>query len=80
MSNVATRVIVGRRTKWLVLVFWIVLVGLAGPFAGKLTGAQKNDAKNWLPSKAESTKVLGEASAKGGQAYARLLHLAETRD
>jgi RND superfamily putative drug exporter len=55
---VATRVIVGRRTKWLVLVFWIVLVAVAGPFAGKLTGAQKNDAKNWLPGKAESTKVL----------------------
>jgi RND superfamily putative drug exporter len=55
---VATRVIVGRRTKWLVLVFWIVLVAIAGPFAGKLTGAQKNDAKNWLPGKAESTKVL----------------------
>ena len=58
MSSVATRVIVGRRTKWLVLVFWIVLVAVAGPFAGKLTGAQKNDAKNWLPGKAESTKVL----------------------
>ncbi|HET7530990.1 MAG TPA: MMPL family transporter [Mycobacteriales bacterium] len=54
----ATRVIVGRRTKWLVLLFWIVLVAVAGPFAGKLTGAQQNDAKNWLPGKAESTKVL----------------------
>ena len=58
MSSVATRVIVGRRTKWLVLIFWIALVAVAGPFAGKLTGAQKNDAKNWLPGKAESTKVL----------------------
>src|SRR4051794_25078087 len=58
VSSAATRVIVGRRTKWLVLLFWIVLVAVAGPFAGKLTGAQKNDAKNWLPGKAESTKVL----------------------
>ena len=58
MSSVATRVIVGRRTKWLVLLFWVVLVAVAGPLAGKLTGAEKNDAKNWLPGKAESTKVL----------------------
>src|SRR3954467_1772361 len=58
VSSAATRVIVGRRTKWLVLLFWIVLVAVAGPLAGKLTGAEKNDAKNWLPGKAESTKVL----------------------
>ena len=58
MSNVATRIIVGRRTKWLVLVFWIVAVAGVGSFAGKLTGVEKNDAKSWLPGKAESTKVL----------------------
>src|SRR4051812_15081225 len=58
VSSAATRVIVGRRTKWLVLLFWIVLVAVAGPLAGKLTGAEKNDAKNWLPGKAESTQVL----------------------
>ena len=48
----------GRRTKWLVLVFWLVLVALAGPLSGKLTGAEKNDASAWLPPKAESTQVL----------------------
>src|SRR5690348_14345130 len=48
----------GRRTKWLVLVFWIVVVALAGPLSGKLTGAEKNDAQSWLPPKAESTQVL----------------------
>src|SRR5580704_15363892 len=48
----------GRRTKWLVLVFWLVVVALAGPLSGKLTGAEKNDAQSWLPSKAESTQVL----------------------
>ncbi|HTQ92190.1 MAG TPA: MMPL family transporter, partial [Streptosporangiaceae bacterium] len=48
----------GRRTKWLVLVFWLVIVALAGPLSGKLTGAEKNDAQSWLPPKAESTQVL----------------------
>ena len=48
----------GRRTKWVVLVLWIVILGVAGPLAGKLMGAEHNDAKSWLPAKAESTRVL----------------------
>ena len=48
----------GRRTKWLILVFWLVLVVVAGPLSGKLTGAEKNDSSAWLPPKAESTQVL----------------------
>src|SRR5215469_8667727 len=47
-----------RRIKWLVLVFWLVLVALAGPLTSKLTGAEKNDSSAWLPPKAESTQVL----------------------
>src|SRR5450755_3846018 len=48
----------GRRTKWAVLVFWLIIVVVAGPLAGKLTGAEKNDASAWLPAQAESTRVL----------------------
>jgi putative drug exporter of the RND superfamily len=48
----------GRVTKWVILAFWVVLLGVAGPLSGKLMGAEKNDSKNWLPGKAESTKVL----------------------
>jgi RND superfamily putative drug exporter len=48
----------GRRAKWLILVFWLVLVVLAGPLSGKLTGAEKNDTSSWLPSNAQSTQVL----------------------
>src|SRR5580704_13612976 len=48
----------GRRAKWAVLVFWLIVVALLGSLAGKLTGAEKNDASAWLPAKAESTKVL----------------------
>src|SRR5580692_9053644 len=48
----------GRRAKWGVVVFWLVVVALAGPLSGKLTGAEKNDSSSWLPAKAESTQVL----------------------
>jgi putative drug exporter of the RND superfamily len=48
----------GRRTKYVVAAFWLIIVALVGPLAGKLTGAEKNDAQAWLPASAESTKVL----------------------
>ena len=48
----------GRRTKWAILVFWLIIVAVLGPLAGKLTGAEKNDSSAWLPAKAELTKVL----------------------
>jgi RND superfamily putative drug exporter len=48
----------GRVSKWVVLVLWLVLLAVAGPLAGKLTGAEKNDATAWLPGSAESTKVV----------------------
>jgi putative drug exporter of the RND superfamily len=48
----------GRRAKWGVVVFWLIIVAVAGPLSGKLTGAEKNDSSSWLPAKAESTQVL----------------------
>jgi putative drug exporter of the RND superfamily len=48
----------GRRTKWVVLAFWVAVVAVAGPLASKLNGAQKNDASEWLPKNAESTQVI----------------------
>ena len=53
----------GRRTKWLVLVFWLIVVAVLGPLAGKLTNAEKNDASAWLPAKAESTQVVNLQAA-----------------
>lgn len=50
----------GRVSKWLVLGFWLVVLLLAFSPAGKLTGAQENDAVAWLPGEAESTAVLRE--------------------
>jgi len=48
----------GRRTKYLVLVFWLIVLWLAFPLAGKLMGAEKNDASAYLPASAESTQEL----------------------
>ncbi|HEX9031690.1 MAG TPA: MMPL family transporter [Streptosporangiaceae bacterium] len=60
----------GRRTKWAVLVFWLIVMMVAVPLFGKLTGAEKNDAKSWLPPKAESTQVLKlEASFQAPNVY-----------
>ncbi|GAA0664442.1 MMPL family transporter [Kitasatospora atroaurantiaca] len=53
----------GRRSKWVVLVLWLVLVTVAGPLAGKLMSAEDNQASSWLPGSAESTKVLNEQRA-----------------
>ncbi|MFI0372318.1 MMPL family transporter [Actinomadura sp. 1N219] len=48
----------GRRGKWVVLAVWIVLLAVAMPLAGKLTGAQSNDSSAWLPADSESTRVV----------------------
>lgn len=48
----------GRRAKWVVLAFWLVVLFLTAPLASKLTDAQDNDAASWLPGSAESTQVL----------------------
>ncbi|MGW0661114.1 MMPL family transporter [Streptodolium elevatio] len=50
----------GRRTKWAVVVIWLLLLVVAGPLAGKLSDAEDNQASSWLPGNAESTKVIDE--------------------
>jgi RND superfamily putative drug exporter len=51
------RLVCGRWSKWAVLALWIVVLVLAAPMAGKLTGVEKNDNSAWLPGSAEATKV-----------------------
>ena len=48
----------GTWTRWVVAGFWIVILVIAFPLSAKLTGAEKNDAKAWLPAHSESTRVL----------------------
>jgi putative drug exporter of the RND superfamily len=43
--------------KWVVLAFWVAVLAVTGPLAGKLTGVQDNDTITWLPGNAESTQV-----------------------
>ncbi|MER7755817.1 MMPL family transporter [Kitasatospora sp. NPDC097643] len=53
----------GRRGKWVVLAVWVILLMVTGPLAGKLMGAEDNQASSWLPGSAESTQVLTEQRA-----------------
>ena len=48
----------GSWTKWVVVGFWVAVLVVMFPLSAKLMGAEKNDAKAWLPATAESTKVL----------------------
>jgi RND superfamily putative drug exporter len=48
----------GRRSKYLVVVFWLIVVAVTGSLAGKLQGAERNDASSYLPASAESTQEL----------------------
>ena len=57
VSRVAM-LVCGRRTKWLVVVFWVAVLAVTFPLSAKLTGAQENDAASWLPGSAESTQVF----------------------
>src|SRR5499433_3152129 len=61
MKNVArrlTEIPAGSWTKWVVVGFWLDVLVIAFPLSSKLSGAEKNAAKAWLPANAESTKVL----------------------
>jgi putative drug exporter of the RND superfamily len=51
------RLVSGRWSKWVVLALWIVVLAVAAPMAGKLSGVEKNDNSAWLPGNAEATKV-----------------------
>ena len=53
----AARWVSGRWSKWVVLGLWVVVLAIAVPMAGKLTGVEKNDNSAWLPGQAEATQV-----------------------
>ncbi|MET7700199.1 MMPL family transporter [Streptomyces sp. NPDC005485] len=57
-KQAAIRFVCGRRSKWLIVILWLVVLVVAAPLGMKLNDAQDNDAQSWLPGSAESTQVL----------------------
>src|SRR3712207_2684963 len=57
MSRLA-RVVAGRRSKWAVVLAWIVLVALSAPLGQKVADVTDDRQQSFLPQEAESTKVL----------------------
>jgi RND superfamily putative drug exporter len=49
--------VTGRRTKWLVIVLWIVAVIALSPLGSKLSDATSDETASFLPEDAESTQV-----------------------
>ncbi|WP_322768670.1 MMPL family transporter [Frankia sp. Cr1] len=65
------------RLTWVTLLLWIIIAVVATPLAGRLTGAQTNDASAFLPTDAESTRVLtAEKLLPGGDAVPAIVVLA----
>jgi RND superfamily putative drug exporter len=58
MSSRLARLPAGRRTKWLVLIAWLILLMVGGSLAGKLQGVTQNNADAYLPGSAEATRVI----------------------
>ncbi|MGW0784793.1 MMPL family transporter [Streptomyces sp. NPDC002913] len=46
-----------RKLPWLIVAFWVVLIAVAMPFAGKLGDVQRDRAVDYLPAGADSTQV-----------------------
>ena len=62
-------IVAGRRTKWFVLVGWIVLLFALAPLGSKLGDVTDDQTQSFLPKNAESTKVVNllEKDFPGGQ-------------
>ena len=60
-----------RRLRWILpavlVLVWLAIAGIGGPYSGKLSEVQRNDTSSFLPANAESTKVLNEQAAFSSQ-------------
>lgn len=52
-----SELITARRAKWIILAFWILLVGALTPVSSKLSDVINNDSVTFLPENAESAQV-----------------------
>src|SRR5262245_13668896 len=69
------RIVTGRRSKWLVVLVWVVLVVPFGALGGKLVDATDNRTESFLPDDAESTEALRvqEQRFPGGETVTGLI-------
>jgi RND superfamily putative drug exporter len=69
------RIVTGRRTKWLVLLAWVILLAILAPVGQKLSDVTDNRTESFLPKNAESTEALRvqERSFPGGQTVSGLI-------
>ena len=51
-------IVTGRRSKWLVLVVWVIAFAALMPLGSKLADETKDDTASYLPQSAESTEVV----------------------
>jgi putative drug exporter of the RND superfamily len=51
-------IVTGRRSKWLVLVAWVIAAAALGPLGSKLSDETEDDTASYLPESAESTEVV----------------------
>jgi putative drug exporter of the RND superfamily len=51
-------IVTGRRSKWLVLVVWVIAAAALQPLGGKLSDETQDDTASYLPKTAESTEVV----------------------
>lgn len=66
--------VTGRKTKFLVVLFWIVLLMVAGSKAGNFEKVQINTSESYLPGSAESLKAIeAEQDLPGGEQLPGLL-------
>jgi RND superfamily putative drug exporter len=68
----------GRRTKWLVVAGWVLVVAFATIVAGRIGDVETNDERNWLPADAASTRALDLADREfthGDPEYLLLLYV-----
>ena len=69
------RIVTGRRSKWLVVLVWLMLILPFGALGGKLAGATDNRTESFLPADAESTEalLLQEQRFPGGESVSGLI-------
>lgn len=66
--------VTGRKTKYLVVLVWLLVVGVLGAKAGKFEKVQTNTSESYLPGSAESLKALKlERELPGGEQLPGLL-------